>query len=112
MWNPARALQFGHGAEAVENLQCYTASQQGATGFNSATALRPWRTRQSKPPAESQILLQFGHGAEAVENIGVLISGGVAALMLQFGHGAEAVENPEVAVRRLLAGVASIRPRR
>ncbi len=56
--------------------------------------------------------LQFGHGAEAVENIGVLISGGVAALMLQFGHGAEAVENPEVAVRRLLAGVASIRPRR
>ncbi len=37
-------LQFGHGAEAVENAPPSLPSTARPRGFNSATALRPWRT--------------------------------------------------------------------
>ena len=36
--------------------------------FNSATALRPWRTGKKPKPPTGGVRLQFGHGTEAVEN--------------------------------------------
>ena len=37
-------LQFGHGTEAVEN-RAGVVHDATAASFNSATALRPWKTR-------------------------------------------------------------------
>src|SRR5579885_1940103 len=63
-------------------------------GFNSATALRPWRTTLVKSGNLAPLCqLQFGHGAEAVENYGLFGALQDTSIRLQFGHGAEAVEN-------------------
>src|SRR5579884_1046693 len=61
-------LQFGHGAEAVENATRAPLARRRRSRFNSATALRPWRTDSPSAAAPVQTVLQFGHGAEAVEN--------------------------------------------
>ena len=36
--------------------------------FNSATALKPWRTAVYIAASQPSRMLQFGHGVEAVEN--------------------------------------------
>src|SRR5206468_3541822 len=87
-------LQFGHGGEAVEDstphfppncradkLQFSRARGRGrwrspppraraslVSGFNSATAVRPWRTLPAPTVTLSKTPLQFGHGGEAVED--------------------------------------------
>ncbi len=38
-----RALQWGHGAEAVEMTRRRPSRRAQASSFNGATALRPWR---------------------------------------------------------------------
>ena len=38
-------LQFGHGTEAVENAASGSDLGRGGGRFNSATALRPWKTQ-------------------------------------------------------------------
>src|SRR5947208_1091875 len=107
-------------------------------GFNSATAVKPWKTPHVFPGHDGRAVeLQFGHGGEAVENSsrrpGNFMSTGCfnsatevkpwktawwpaeacGVCGLQFGHGGEAVEN----VANAWAGpaamtMASIRPRR
>ena len=132
-WRPERTrhqLQFGHGLkpwrtrgefenlcdeavasirprlEAVENAACRRRPSSTTRRFNSATAVKPWRT----PPKcgqsdETPYQLQFGHGGEAVENVRLTVLG-AAGLQLQFGHGGEAVENavndPGIALKNQL----------
>src|ERR1700722_19707624 len=90
------------------------------TDFNSATALKPWRTPSPLRTRNLVFSLQFGHGVEAVENNGTCtpcaaLNGhfnSATALKpwrtagedfyfgwgagLQFGHGVEAVENHDL----------------
>ena len=61
-------LQFGHGGEAVENERPASSTLGGSRVFNSATAVKPWRTRQRTRRERRAATLQFGHGGEAVEN--------------------------------------------
>ena len=68
------------------------------TTFNSATAVKPWRTTaRSLAASADRARLQFGHGGEAVENERyggkVNVDDG-----LQFGHGGEAVENSDAQI--------------
>ena len=62
-------LQWGHGDEAVEEpAESVTNLTAGRTGFNGATAKRPWKNRRADAwslRVEDQ--LQWGHGDEAVE---------------------------------------------
>ena len=107
-------------------------------GFNSATALEPWRTsRRRRLHSGENISLQFGHGVGAVKNsaslytpnslaiaklqfghgVGAVENHGtegnaVLAIGLQFGHGVGAVENDGIQLTKLLVDLASIRPRR
>ncbi len=39
------------------------------SGFNAATAFKPWRTCQSGKVPGARRMLQCGHGLQAVENI-------------------------------------------
>ena len=39
------ALQFGHGGDAVENEAQLKELNQATGGFNSATAVMPWKTQ-------------------------------------------------------------------
>jgi len=60
-------LQWGHGDEAVEELHG-DVYQYASSGFNGATAMKPWK---SIPSIESKTViakLQWGHGDEAVED--------------------------------------------
>ena len=71
--------------------------QKSATrirGFNSATAVKPWRLRRACAGSRSLGPLQFGHGGEAVETV-ASPQRYCKAKPLQFGHGGEAVETPE-----------------
>ena len=62
------ALQLGHGDEAVETIQAPTVSTHRSTGFNWATAMKPWRPVRSVCASSAQdVRLQLGHGDEAVE---------------------------------------------
>src|SRR5262249_33514395 len=65
---PTPPLQFGHGVVAVENREQLEWHRQNEVGFNSATALSPWRTDASGIPLADLMTLQFGHGVVAVEN--------------------------------------------
>src|SRR5881397_2313732 len=46
----SKGLQWGHGEEAVENPGC-SPRTRGTTGFNGATAMRPWKTGGGGYPA-------------------------------------------------------------
>ena len=61
-------LQFGHGGEAVENAMGRVRRIGQKHSFNSATAVRPWKTPRMKRRKCPKVWLQFGHGGEAVEN--------------------------------------------
>ena len=65
---PIRRLQFGHGGEAVENLIDARKVAREGHRFNSATAVRPWKTMPKCRTCRLNGVLQFGHGGEAVEN--------------------------------------------
>jgi len=41
--------------------------QKTSTGFNSATALKPWKPAGGGGAGSGSKKLQFGHGVEAVE---------------------------------------------
>src|SRR5689334_20913526 len=85
-------LQFGHGGEAVETLIVGGAANDHDAGFNSATAVKPWRPR----------LQHRGHGRSRSFNSATAVKPwrpGVSCAILsvgpgvlQFGHGGEAVE--------------------
>ena len=63
-------LQCGHGTQAVENRMCRCCDIPIHRCFNAATALKPWRTRQSAADDRAAgDLLQCGHGTQAVENV-------------------------------------------
>ena len=83
-------LQFGHGGEAVENHRRTTAPGICRDCFNSATAVKPWRTAAGVPRQRDAAELQFGHGGEAVETSAS--RRWPLSRALQFGHGGEAVE--------------------
>ncbi len=106
------ALQCGHGTKAVENstVGCHAAGQY-PSGFNAATARRPWRTRAGASSAPRGALLQCGHGTKAVENASPSDSAKLLYVELQCGHGTKAVENTRDAVRSVRRLVASMRPR-
>ena len=97
-------LQFGHGTEAVENARKCGVSMSGRKSFNSATALRPWKTNRSVPSGNRFARLQFGHGTEAVENVQATQPLAGKSLKLQFGHGTEAVENQSSVPQRQRGG--------
>jgi len=66
---PSR-LQFGHGGEAVEDSAARRCrSSAGRRRFNSATAVKPWKTAVLVGRWECANGLQFGHGGEAVEDL-------------------------------------------
>ena len=134
------ALHRGHGGEAVENgRRCGPASDVPSSRFNSATAVKPWRTAggrgdvrrpargvfnsataaepwRTRPPAipDGERLRLFD-SATAVEpwrtsSAQIRLTGGPA---LQFGHGGGAVENPKAPKPASVHSVpSSIRPRR
>ncbi len=60
-------LQWGHGDEAVEDLSRLVMITRIQTGFNGATAMKPWKTAGSSMMRGST-RLQWGHGDEAVED--------------------------------------------
>src|SRR5438552_12617877 len=88
-------LQFGHGGDAVENNSTTWPWRQPATpgfnsatavtpwrtrgavnsqsglprGFNSATAVTPWRTAAVRRAVRRPEVLQLGHGGDAVETL-------------------------------------------
>ena len=62
-------LQFGHGGDAVENRSKPPSRRRPTKSFNSATAVMPWKTYVPARQAESINELQFGHGGDAVENL-------------------------------------------
>ena len=68
IWRGIYELQFGHGVEAVENHYARRRHGRRGLGFNSATALKPWRTCLVGEGHTTLASLQFGHGVEAVEN--------------------------------------------
>src|SRR5947199_409426 len=107
-------LQFGHGGEAVEDRETVGAGGGHLGGFNSATAVKPWRTRCWRGCASSWVTrLQFGHGGEAVEDVIAPHCRNRLCNLLQFGHGGEAVEDIGAARAAVAkAKGASIRPRR
>ena len=43
LWADAR-LQWGHGNEAVEEIALRIGSRCVTTGFNGATAIKPWKS--------------------------------------------------------------------
>jgi len=129
-------LQFGHGGGAVEDwvpaggLGGATAGFNSATAvepwrttlwaislycgagcFNSATAVEPWRTPILLPQTGTPPPLQFGHGGGAVEDDAIHAEAS-ADDALQFGHGGGAVEDAAGLDRTVHGEVASIRPRR
>src|SRR5579862_5355983 len=56
------ALQFGHGNDAVETLPVPTGrSCRSQPGFNSATAMTPWKHGNIYSLTDGVDLLQFGH---------------------------------------------------
>ncbi len=87
-------LQWGHGSEAVEDASASSSCRAAPSGFNGATARKPWKTpgrggahcgddrwrfngaTARKPwktptamwPVRHTRLLQWGHGSEAVED--------------------------------------------
>ena len=62
------------------------------TGFNAATARRPWRTIARHKYIIAKHVLQCGHGLRAVENV-TSVWRRCGAGRLQCGHGLRAVEN-------------------
>ncbi len=93
--------------------------------FNSATAVTPWVTHDSRKFCRAFALLQFGHGGDAVGDACQLVSAAVAARTfnsatavtpwvttlplfcgptrlsaLQFGHGGDAVGDASTAARQ------------
>ncbi len=79
-------------------------------GFNSATAVMPWRFNIEIPIELDTDSLQFGHGCDAVEMV-LATTGATSTRVLQFGHGCDAVEIilPVSAAAWIIG--ASIRPR-
>ncbi len=109
---PVSSLQFGHGGDAVGDEPGGQLAQVGFVGFNSATAVTPWVTREAAHAAITDALLQFGHGGDAVGDVANYLNVSTGR-GLQFGHGGDAVgdcrrDRPE----RGAAVAASIRPRR
>ena len=103
-------LQFGHGGEAVETKK-EQSSASAQLGFNSATAVKPWKLERGRRGETAERGLQFGHGGEAVET-GAEAIDVLRDQPLQFGHGGEAVETLDSARACQTPGLASIRPRR
>jgi len=62
-------LQFGHGGEAVEDAEIEGGRNVTKLGFNSATAVKPWKTAEKATGGKASNKLQFGHGGEAVEDL-------------------------------------------
>ena len=86
-------LQFGHGTSAVETpIQNVTDKRNFESGFNSATAHRPWRRDRVATSWQIAGQLQFGHGTSAVETTSDEAGDGDRSTGLQFGHGTSAVE--------------------
>jgi len=68
-------LQWGHGDEAVEEPAMWTLQDRSKSGFNGATAMKPWKRRGFAFASRARAKLQWGHGDEAVEEpelLGVL----------------------------------------
>src|SRR2546426_394836 len=86
----AKGLQFGHGADAVEDESREIVMQRWRERFNSATALTPWKTIASRSRKRANLKLQFGHGADAVEDGSTAGGRWRMRTALQFGHGADA----------------------
>ena len=67
-------LQWGHGDEAVEEVQCTTARVDDRRRFNGATAMKPWKSpRRHRSTLARSLALQWGHGDEAVEEATVTV---------------------------------------
>src|ERR1700722_8109481 len=101
----AQQLQFGHGVEAVENRSGPSRRRRASESFNSATALKPWRTSRTHQEGEGGVSFNSARALKpwrtwyAAQRLD-------GASQLQFGHGVEAVENTLL----LLAGVPKAPP--
>jgi hypothetical protein len=49
------SLQFGHGGEAVEDMASVHGAGIAATGFNSATAVKPWKTARVRSACRGEV---------------------------------------------------------
>ncbi len=106
-------LQCGHGGEAVENGRQQSPRPEKPSGFNAATAVKPWRTlRRGEGMGPTDGVLQCGHGGEAVENHRFHPLACMEGFVLQCGHNGEAVENNALAHFQGMPRWASMRPRR
>ena len=83
----------------------------GYTGFNGATAMKPWKSPPLDTINQPPLTLQWGHGDEAVEEKTPDTMAGMLN-MLQWGHGDEAVEEGANAAPTFRTLVASMGPRR
>ncbi len=108
-------LQWGHGPKAVETSwgrrsrratssgfdgatarrpwrrKPRTVETPGSPGFNGATARRPWRLSRRPATWQQGTSLQWGHGPKAVET-SPSHNASIIANRLQWGHGPKAVE--------------------
>ena len=98
-------LQWGHSPKAVENFVRQTRSlARLGTGFNGATARRPWRTttghgRTWQPTRSFNAATARRPWRTSARSSPV----NRPSRRLQCGHSPKAVENPGVAVDRLIA---------
>ncbi len=106
-----RALQCGHGSDAVENAATTIRAAIAKACFNAATAVTPWRTANRDKRIALSCGLQCGHGSDAVENAELRMYFMVSPWLLQCGHGSDAVENGHVKAVRSKLLKASMRPR-
>ena len=63
------SLQFGHGGDAVDDLETPARPRPLPQCFNSATAVTPWMTARTLPRIQILEWLQFGHGGDAVDDV-------------------------------------------
>ena len=91
-----RKLQWGHGDEAVEEPWPFRGEFMTMTGFNGATAMKPWKRNQWFPT--SGRTCQCFNGATAMKPWKRPISSSEPSILetLQWGHGDEAVEEQEI----------------
>ena len=102
-------LQFGHGGEAGRTLTAMISPGIPKGDFNSATAVKPWRT--SSAAGRQSIAGPSIRPRRWSRGEHLLVGGATRINGLRFGHGGGAVENPRVGETNTSVAT-SIRPRR
>ena len=59
-WRTTEALQWGHGDEAVEELVVDTQDSFALSGFNGATAMKPWKSGRTVEQGRNALAASMG----------------------------------------------------